>query len=418
MKAYILYIDEPLSIQYADDCLASCKQFNVDAGLFQGIKNKTNRELTRKYGYHIKTFDYSSEYCGTVGHFEIWKEIAKSGEVGVVLEHDAVVVGDLNNLTVEDGQILFLGPRLYDREHYTFPVDESIDYVDIDFYNGAHAYAITPNTAAMMLDQLAYIKLIEMPIDGLLGLKNKFNMKLKAVDPAFAIAEVGIARRSFNFDKPDPTNRYYFDKFLKCIDNDKLPPIQERKFTVDWFSYNIPHWEETFQLAGIDTSKQLNILEIGAYEGRSTCWISDNLLIDLDSNLDVVDTFQGSVEHDKSDAERLQQAYVNNISLTRNTEKIHTYVGDSRHFLPLFIKENKQYDIIYVDGAHMPENVIIDGLCAYHLVKDTGVIIFDDYEWTYNGERTVKAGLDKLETMINITPILTGWQRSYIKYQT
>jgi predicted O-methyltransferase YrrM/GR25 family glycosyltransferase involved in LPS biosynthesis len=415
MKAYILYIDEPLSLQYAEDCLDSCTKFNVDSTLFQGIKGKTNRELTRKYGYHIKTFDYSSEYCGTVGHFEIWKEIVKSGEVGIVLEHDAVVMGDLNNLTVEDGEILFLGPRLYDREHYTFPIDETINYIDIDFYNGAHAYAITANTAAMMLDQLEQSKLIQMPIDGLLGLKNKFNMKLKAVDPVFAIAEVGIARRSFNFDKPDPTNRYYFDKFLKCIDSDKLPPVQERKFTVDWFSEHIPHWEETLKLADKDVTKRLNVLEIGAYEGKSTCWFSDNVLLHLDSNIDVVDTFQGSVEHEKIDTEKLQQAYVNNISLTRNTEKIHTYVGDSRHYLPLFLKEGKKYDIIYIDGAHMTENVIIDGLCAYHLLKDDGVIVFDDYGWSHEGIKTVKAGLDKLETMVNIKPILTGWQRSYTR---
>ena len=102
------------------------------------------------------------------------------------------------------------------------------------------------------------------------------------------------------------------------------------------------------------------------------------------------------------------------MGLTRNGEKIHTYIGDSRIYLPTFLKEDRKYDIIYVDGAHMPENVIIDGLCAYHLLKDDGVIVFDDYEWTYEGIQTVKMGLDKLETMIPIKPILTGWQRSYI----
>jgi len=412
MKAYILCIDDPVSESYTNDCLESCERFNIDSSRFQGVKGKTNRELIRKYGYHIRTFDYSSEYCATIGHFEIWKQIAESDEIGIVLEHDAIVMSDLNNITVEDGEILFLGPRLYSRKDYTFPVDETVDYIDIDFYNGAHAYAITPNTAAMMLDHLNQTKLIQMPIDGLLGLKNKFNMNLKAVDPAFVIAEVGD-RNSFNFDKPDATNRYYFDKFLKCIDNDKLPPIQERQFTIDWFSEHIPHWLETLRLTGKDVTQPLNILEIGAYEGKSTCWISDNLLLNLFSHLDVIDTFQGSIEH--KDTDNLQQTYLNNIALTRNTEKINTYMGDSRYFLPVMLKEDKKYDIIYVDGGHMPENVIIDGLCAYHLLAENGVIIFDDYEWSYNGEKTVKIGLDKLETMIKITPILTGWQRSYVK---
>jgi predicted O-methyltransferase YrrM len=413
MKTYILYIDNELSLQYAEDCLNTCNQFGINAELFLGIRGATNRELTRKTGYKIRTFEYSSEYCATVGHINIWKEIAKSGEVGVVLEHDVVVKGDYNNLVVNDGEIVFLGPRLYNRNDYQFPENETVDYHTIDFYNGAHAYAITANTAKAMVEYVEQIALIEMPVDGLLGLKNKFNLVMKTVDPAFAIAEVG-ERNSFNFDKPDDTNRYYFEKFLANIDASKLPPVQERMFTVDWFSANIPHWEETLKLVGKDASQELNFLEIGAYEGKSTCWFSDNIIRHVNSRMDVIDTFEGSVEHNEEEKKSLKEKYFHNMGLTRNGEKVHTYIGDSRIHLPLFLKEGKKYDIIYVDGAHMPENVIIDGLCAFHLLKEDGVIVFDDYEWNFDGVRTVKIGLDRLETLVPIKPILTGWQRSYI----
>jgi hypothetical protein len=253
-----------------------------------------------------------------------------------------------------------------------------------------------------------------MPVDGLLGLKNKFNMKLMAVDPAYAIAEIG-EKRSFNFNTPSDINRCYFDKFLKCIDKENLPPLEARHFTVDWFTANIPHWIETFNLTNKIFTNPLNVLEIGAFEGMSTCWISDNVLLHPESSIDVIDTFLGSVEHQEKDKDRLLNAYRNNVSLTRNTEKITTFAGDSRYYLPLFISQGKKYDIIYVDGGHMPENVIIDGLCAYHLLKDDGVIIFDDYDWSFEGRQTVKEGVNKLETLIPIKPILTGWQRSYVK---
>ena len=415
MKTYILHIDDEVSLQYAEDCKTSCEQFGIECIMHEGVSRKTNRELTRKFGYKINTFKYESEYCGTIGHIEIWKRIAASDEIGVVLEHDAVAVGDYSNLPfIADGEIVFLGPRLYDRRDYNYPVGSTIDYHEVEFYAGAHAYAITPKTAQMMLDQLAETNVIQMPVDGLLGLKNKFGMKLLTVDPALVIAEVG-GRHSFNFDEPSTENRVYFPKFLECVDADKLPPLVGRKFSVDWFTQNIPHIEESMALAGLDKNSRLEILEIGAFEGMSTCWFSDSLLTHTDSHIDVVDTFVGSVEHENIDTENLQRMYLNNISLSKNTEKIHTYVGDSRHFLPLFIKEDKKYDLIYVDGAHMPENIIIDGLCAFHLLKDNGVVIFDDYEWTYNGDRTVKQGLDKLEKLITIAPILTGWQRSYVK---
>jgi predicted O-methyltransferase YrrM len=265
-----------------------------------------------------------------------------------------------------------------------------------------------------MLDELDRIEQILMPIDGLLGLRNKFNMNLKAVDPAYVVCETN-GHKSFNFDRPDTRNRRYFDRFLEGIYGSKLPPTEDRVFTVDWFSGNIPHWIETFEMTGKDLSAPISVLEIGCYEGMSTCWISDNMLRHLDSRMDAVDTFRGSVEHEGQDNDRLYKMFAHNLSLTKNPEKVTSHIGDSRAIMPIFLKEGRKYDVIYVDGGHMAENVIVDGLCAYHLLKDDGVIIFDDYEWTFYDRRTVKEGLDRLEQMVPIKPILTGWQRSYVK---
>jgi predicted O-methyltransferase YrrM len=88
---------------------------------------------------------------------------------------------------------------------------------------------------------------------------------------------------------------------------------------------------------------------------------------------------------------------------------------DSRIGLPVLMMEDKKYDFIYIDGNHNTVNVLIDGLCAYHLLKDDGVLIFDDYEFTQNNVQTAKIAMHKLETMIPIEPILTTWQRAYVK---
>jgi predicted O-methyltransferase YrrM/GR25 family glycosyltransferase involved in LPS biosynthesis len=419
MKTYILYIERGESPTYAADCLDSCKQFNCDAELFEGISGKQNRELSRQTGLHIRTTDYASEYCGTVGHFKIWEKIAASDEVGVVLEHDCVAVADYSNLTVGDGEILCLGPRLLDRSSYVFPTQyaNDIDYIDTEFFKGAHAYAITPATARMMLDYLDKIKLIEMPIDGLLGLKNKFHMKLKVVDPAFVISEIGNHRRSFNFNTPDTTNYRYYPKFLEGVaDQDLLTPTTEYEFTLDMFTQHIPHWLETFKLANIDTDGPIQILEVGAYEGRSTCWMSDNILLDLDSRITVIDTFEDWIEHPGAPKDRLLQCYSKNIALTKNGEKIGTYQTDSRVGLPSLLKAEKKFDFIYIDGNHSTDVVISDALAAFHLLKDNGVIIFDDYEWfDHTGEQPVKNALNIIDKLLPLKPILTDYQRSYMK---
>lgn len=416
MKTYILYIDRTESRAYAEVCKESAEKFNLDVLMHEGLCGKQNRELIRLTGLNIRTTDYASEYCGTVGHIQIWKQIAESDEIGVVLEHDCVVMGDYANLNVNNGEILFLGPRVANRTDYSFIEPMEIDYIDVVHYNGAHAYAITPATARMMLGELERIKTILMPIDGLLGLRNKFNLQLKTVDPAYVISEIGTHRKSFNFEKPDITNRCYFPKFLAGVsDPTVLFPAVDYKFTTDWFTEHHQHWKDTFELAGMNFRKPVNILEVGAYEGRSTTWISDNLLTNLDSRMDVVDTFEDWVVHPGADDNRLQKLYSRNLSLSKNGEKIQTFVGDSRIFLPHFLNMQHKYDFIYVDGNHGTENVIIDGLCAYHLLKDDGVIIFDDYEFTSNDVQTVKLGLERLESFVRLKPILTGWQRSYVK---
>jgi predicted O-methyltransferase YrrM len=368
-------------------------------------------------GLNIRTTDYASEYCGTVGHFNIWKKIAESNEIGVVLEHDCIVMDDYNNLEVNDGEILFLGPRLFHRNDYVYPINEEFDYIDVEYYNGAHAYAITPATAKIMLDQLEETKLIQMPIDGLLGLKNKFNMKLKTVDPSVVISEIGVHRKSFNFDQPDTTNRYYFPKFLSGIeDQESLPPKVDYNFTLDMFTQHIPHWLETFKLANIDTNGPIQILEIGAYEGRSTCWMSDNILLNLNARLTVIDTFEDWVEHPGAPKNRLVQCYVKNTALSKNGEKIMTYQSDSRVVLPSLLKEQKKFDFIYIDGNHSTDIVISDALAAFYLLKDNGVIIFDDYEWVDNTDETpVKNALNIIDNLLPIKPILTNYQRSYVK---
>lgn len=190
--------------------------------------------------------------------------------------------------------------------------------------------------------------------------------------------------------------------------------MSDYQFSTDWFSSNIEHWRETFRIVNKDFNKPAQILEIGSFEGRSACWIADNLLNPKDSDLHCIDTFQGSVEHAGLEINLLER-FKSNIEKSPNGKKVSTFQGDSKTVLVQKLKDKVKYDFIYIDGSHMSLDVIIDGFLSYHLLEDDGVMIFDDYGWKYNGIETVKQALNALEGLVPIRPILSGWQRSYVK---
>ena len=64
--------------------------------------------------------------------------------------------------------------------------------------------------------------------------------------------------------------------------------IKEQKyiFTVDWFSHNIPSWD--IYLNNFKNKPNLNFLEIGSFQGRSTVWLLENILTENDLKIFVI----------------------------------------------------------------------------------------------------------------------------------
>ena len=44
----------------------------------------------------------------------------------------------------------------------------------------------------------------------------------------------------------------------------------------------------------------------------------------------------------------------------------------------------KSFDVIYIDADHNAGAVFLDAAQAWRLLKDDGVLIFDDYNWEPN----------------------------------
>ena len=148
-------------------------------------------------------------------------------------------------------------------------------------------------------------------------------------------------------------------------------------FTQDWFSHNIPNFEVIKKL--IPECK--DILEIGCFEGRATCWMLENLLTN-DGNILCVDTFQGSEEHTDMDFSEVFTRWKSNVNWVRKeSQTCSGYIGKSYDVLASLITEKKEFDFIYVDGSHTSPDVMTDACMAWGMLKKGGIMLFDDYLW-------------------------------------
>ena len=159
------------------------------------------------------------------------------------------------------------------------------------------------------------------------------------------------------------------------VDAGQLEKKRPMEFSEDWFSSNIPIWLTL--LEEFRGRPRLRALEIGVFEGRSTCWLLENILTGEGSTIDCIDTFAG-IEHGYRavDMDAVRRRFEANT--TPWDERVTLHVGKSARVLA---KLAGPYDIIYIDGSPTAANVLVDAVLAWRLTRDNGIIIFSDYGW-------------------------------------
>lgn len=176
-KAFILKIKDERSEEYAKHCADSCNDVGLDWEYFQGFQNMRGRYAWSRTGINVTksegrevNFPKSTDpipvennltvgeiaECCTAGHAAIWKKIADSDlDVGVVLEHDAIMFHNINTLSVPDGCIVVLGYKSSTPERYDHvKAGPPQNLISITGHEGAHAYAMTKRTAQYMIDEI------------------------------------------------------------------------------------------------------------------------------------------------------------------------------------------------------------------------------------------------------------------------
>lgn len=112
------------------------------------------------------------------------------------------------------------------------------------------------------------------------------------------------------------------------------------------------------------------VLEVGSFEGRSAVWFLENLIDDPEARLVCVDPFRDP---------QTELRFDHNIAVSGAADRVTKLKGFSASVLPTL--ERCSFDLVYVDGSHRAGDVLLDGVLAWDLLRNGGLLLFDDYRW-------------------------------------
>lgn len=139
------------------------------------------------------------------------------------------------------------------------------------------------------------------------------------------------------------------------------------RFTAGWHKRRAAKWARA--LAPYQGKANLRYLEIGVFEGRSLVWMLEHILTDPSSTATVIDPFSDEYE----------QNFDANVAAAGAEQRVTKRKGFSETELRALAPDS--FDIIYVDGSHTADDVLLDAMLSWDLLREGGVVIFDDYQW-------------------------------------
>jgi hypothetical protein len=207
------------------------------------------------------------------------------------------------------------------------------------------------------------------------SLKQLFNHSLFLIETNAPLNVFG----AFYFKKLD---RKVLRKKYKAQLHEFAAAKKNLKLSNDWFSNNLPFWHAIIDEFGF-RERKLNVLEIGSWEGLSSYFILSTM---PEAHLTCVDTWEGADEHKDGTPSsfkilsEIEETFDGNTAVFAS--RLIKYKGTSYSFFNGNL-HRCFYDFIYVDGSHHCDDVIVDAVKCFEMLKVGGVMIFDDFFWQY-----------------------------------
>lgn len=171
----------------------------------------------------------------------------------------------------------------------------------------------------------------------------------------------------------------YFVKVTDFTEDYRLDNLYFTYLEIGRYYYT-QDWSRAF----IENTENLPLfnfaLEIGCFEGRTTNYICDRMLMP-DGRIICVDPLEDYYLKEGSDLKTNQLFIGQYERFIRNTigKPVELIRKESKEAYPLL--KDYLFDFIYIDGSHLAKDVCFDGHECFKLLKRGGYILFDDYTW-------------------------------------
>lgn len=222
-KAYIIRNEEnPMSVEYAQTAADSCDAVGLPWEYHEGFWDMDPNDAWNSMGLlrHIKRNNLvpRAQLC-TASHAALWMKIRDREECAVILEHDAIMLHNVQHLLVSDNRIIVLGYKLEDKDSYDHETAGPPTHIRaITGHEGAHAYMINYNTAATMINEIEEFG-VRSAVDNmyfLLGRERFTSTRLAITEPTPAL---GWIRSSTIWPTPSTKNYPMLGSFQNHLNN-------------------------------------------------------------------------------------------------------------------------------------------------------------------------------------------------------
>ena len=205
---------------------------------------------------------------------------------------------------------------------------------------------------------------------------------------------------------------FVFLLFFSLIFSSTQVASNEKQSSVEWTKYyakpydfsvdntfrsfirTIPVWDE--MLSHFKGKPNIHYLEVGVNQGRSAIWVLENILTHPSAKLTGIDIFP--------EGTNFKERYLSNLKLSGFEYKATTIQGFSQ--VTLRNLPANSFDIIYIDGDHRANGVLADAVLSFDLLRDGGILIFDDYLWL------AKQVPENLRPQVAVDSFITAYRTS------
>ena len=176
--------------------------------------------------------------------------------------------------------------------------------------------------------------------------------------------------------------------------------IYEYKDMFNWTN-DLPQGEKNIFLKNINyfnnnylkikLGKKINILEIGTYAGISLIELVKQIPNSYGIGIDMWSNYNENNLLNIIDNYDVKGSFYKNIKNANLEDRIKAIQINSTIILMEFIKDNRKFDFIYVDGSHLLLDCYTDLLLSWQILEIGGILVIDDYLYKIDNENILNS---------------------------